>query len=110
MVSIHVYLVCEASTPFIKILINKTMTMIRKKIWPDYFELVRSGKKIFELRVADFDIREDDIFVLEEWDPRTKEYTGRRLEKKVKNVFKFNLDDFGQRKQIEERGLYIIQI
>jgi len=30
--------------------------IIKKKIWPEFFELVKAGKKCFELRVADFDI------------------------------------------------------
>jgi len=36
------------------------MAIIKKKIWPEYFELVRSGKKRFEARLADFDIKEGD--------------------------------------------------
>jgi len=50
---------------------------IKKKIWPKYFELVKSGKKKFEVRLADFRIKEGDILILEEWDPKTEKYTGR---------------------------------
>lgn len=85
------------------------MAEIRKKIWPKYFQLVKSGKKKFELRLADFDIKEGDTFILEEWNPKTKEYTGRTIEKKIDYILKFNLDDFGQKKEIEEKGLYVIQ-
>lgn len=73
------------------------------------FEKVKSGEKRFELRVADFDVKEGDVLVLEEWDPKTKEYTGRKIEKKVDYVLNFKLDDFGQRKEIEEKGLVVIQ-
>ena len=38
-----------------------------------------------------------------------KQYTGREIRKKVKYALKFNLDDFGQKKEIEEKGLYVIQ-
>jgi len=86
------------------------MAVIKKKIWPRNFDLVSSGKKKFELRLADFDIKEGDTFVLEEWDPKTKAYTGRKMEKRVDYVFKFNLNDFGQGKEISEKGLFIIQI
>jgi ASC-1-like (ASCH) protein len=82
---------------------------IKKKILPKYFELVKSGKKKFELRLADFRIKEDDILILEEWNPKKKEYTGRRIKKKVKFVLKFNLNAFGQKKEIEKKGLYVIQ-
>ncbi len=85
------------------------MAVIKKKIWPNYFKLVKSGKKRFELRLADFKIRKGDILILEEWDPKKKKYTGRRIKKKVKHILKFNLNDFGQKKEIEKKGLYIIQ-
>ncbi len=85
------------------------MAEIKKKIWPEYFEIVASGKKRFELRLADFDIKEGDVLILEEWDPETKEYTGRKIEKMVDYVLRFKLDDFGQKENIEEKGLQIIQ-
>jgi ASC-1-like (ASCH) protein len=86
------------------------MAIIKKKIWPEFFEMVASGRKNFEARVADFELREGDTLLLEEWSPETKEYTGRKIEKKVKYVLKFNLDDFGQKEAIEKNGLYVIQL
>lgn len=85
------------------------MAIIKKKIWPEWFELVESGKKKFEIRLADFEIKEGDTLVLEEWDPQTKEYTGRKIEKIVSYVHKFELDKYGQKKEIEEKGIYVIQ-
>ena len=85
------------------------MATIKKKIWPKYFKQIKSGKKKFELRLADFKIKEGDTLILEEWNPKTKKYTGRKIKKKVKYVLKFNLNDFGQKKEIEKRGLYVIQ-
>ncbi len=86
------------------------MAVIRKKVWPEYFELVKSGKKRFDLRVADFDIKEGDTLVLEEWDPEIKEYTGRTIEKRAGFILKFSLDQFGQKDSIEKQGLYAIQL
>lgn len=85
------------------------MAEIKKKTWPEYFEAVKSGKKKFELRLADFKVKEGDILILEEWNPKKKKYTGRKIKKDVKFILKFKLDDFGQKKEIEKRGLYIIQ-
>jgi ASC-1-like (ASCH) protein len=85
------------------------MATIEKKIWPKYFELVKSGQKRFELRLADFKIKNGDILVLREWNPKKKKYTGRKIKKKVNYVLKFKLNDFGQKKEIEKRGLYVIQ-
>lgn len=86
------------------------MAIVKKKIWPEYFELVKSGKKRFELRVADFDIKEGDTLALGEWDQKTKEYTGRSIEKKVGYVLKVELNDFGQKDLIEKHGLYVIHL
>jgi len=86
------------------------MAIIKKKIWPEYFELVSSGKKKFELRLNDFEVGEGDTLLLEEWNPKTKEYTGRKIEKKVSFILKFNLNDFGQENVIKEKGLIVIQL
>jgi hypothetical protein len=85
------------------------MPTIKKKIWPKLFELVKSGKKKFELRIADFKIKEGDVLILEEWDPKKKEYTGRKIQRKARYILKFKLDDFGQEKEIKKKGLYVIQ-
>ncbi len=85
------------------------MAIIKKKIWPKYFQEVKSGKKKFELRLADFAIKRGDVLILEEWNPRTKKYTGRKIKKKVNYILKFKLNDFDQKKEIERKGLYVIQ-
>jgi ASC-1-like (ASCH) protein len=86
------------------------MAIIKKKSWPKIFTLIKSGKKKFDLRVADFKVKVGDTLVLEEYDPKKKRYTGRKLAKKVKYVMKFGLNDYGQKKEIDKKGLYIIQV
>ncbi len=83
------------------------MKTIRKKITPEYFELVSSGKKKFELRLADFEVDEGDSLILEEY--KDGKFTGRKIQKKIGYILKFDLDKFSQRKEIEEKGLYVIQ-
>ena len=83
---------------------------IHKKIWPEFFEKVLSGEKRFELRVADFDVNPGDTIVLEEWDPKTKSYTGRTLTKIAGYIIKSDIDKFGQRALIEKHGLYVITL
>jgi ASC-1-like (ASCH) protein len=85
------------------------MAIVKKKIWPKYFELISSGKKRFELRLADFDVQEGDTLILEEWNPENKEYTGRTIEKKIGYILKFDLDSFGQEQEIKDKGIFIIQ-
>jgi hypothetical protein len=85
------------------------MARIIKKSWPKLFRDVQRGAKRFELRLADFKVKKGDTFVLREWDPKTKKYTGKAVEKKVRYVLKFKLGDYGQKKLIEKKGLYVIQ-
>ncbi|OGM11941.1 hypothetical protein A2W13_03005 [Candidatus Woesebacteria bacterium RBG_16_36_11] len=84
--------------------------IVKKKIPPKYFDLISSGKKKFELRVADFDIKVGDMLILEEYDPKKKKYTGRKMKKKVGYKLHFSLNQFGQKDLIEKKGLYILQL
>ena len=87
------------------------MAIIKKKIRPEYFEVVKSGKKKGELRLNDFEINEGDTLVLEEWDPKIKEYTGRKMEKKVTDVSRFKIDQlFWPEEEIKEKGIQIISL
>lgn len=87
------------------------MAVIKKKIWPEYFEAVNSRKKNYELRLNDFEIKEDDTLVLEEWDPKTKKYTGRKIERRVTFVGKFRVDKlFWPEKEIKDKGFQIISL
>lgn len=83
---------------------------IKKKIWPAYFEKVASGKKKFELRLADFKIKEGDILLLEEWDPKTKKYTGRKIKTRATYVLKIKDLPFHSEAKIKKYGLQVIQI
>jgi hypothetical protein len=49
------------------------------KTWPEFFEAVLSGKKTFEIRKNDRDYRVNDLLLLQEYDPKTQEYTGREV-------------------------------
>jgi len=87
------------------------MAIIKKKIWPQYFDAVASGKKKFELRLNDFDIQEGDTLILEEWDPEKTAYTGRSVEKKATYVARFKVDGlFWPMEEILEKGIQIISL
>jgi len=87
------------------------MATCKKKIWPQYFEAVVAGKKKFELRLNDFEVTEGDTLVLEEWDPKTQAYTGRKVEKKVTYVGKFKIDQlFWPESEIKEKGIQTISL
>ena len=81
---------------------------IEKKTWPEYFQQILDGDKTFELRLADFACDVGDVLVLREWDPATKEYTGRELSKKVTYVLKTKDVEFWPKEEIEEHGFQVI--
>ncbi|MBI2530571.1 MAG: DUF3850 domain-containing protein [Candidatus Diapherotrites archaeon] len=81
---------------------------IEKKVWPEFFGAILAGKKTFELRLADFECKPNDILLLKEWDPKTKQYTGRKIEKKVAYSLKTKDIRFWPKKDIEKYGLQII--
>lgn len=89
------------------------MRKIEKKIWPEYFQAVFDGKKTYELRLNDFKVEEGDVLILKEWNPKTKNYTGREVEKKVGYVRGWKIDDltkFWPMEEIEKHGIQVISL
>ena len=84
------------------------MKIIEKKIWPKYFELIKQGKKTFEIRLADFEIREGDTLLLREWDPEKKAYTGRELRLEVTYVTNTKWQNHWSKEEIKNYGLWVI--
>lgn len=84
--------------------------VIRKKVWPQYFDKLLSGQKKFELRLANFDIKEGDTMLLEEWDPKTETYTGRSVERKVTMILRTKTKDFQPwpKEEVEKYGYQVI--
>lgn len=88
------------------------MTEIKKKCWPEWFEKFKSGERKFELRLADFGIKSGDILIFEEYNPETKEYSGRkmsfickRVEHSAQNPLQFyNIED------VKKHGFWIIDL
>lgn len=81
---------------------------IEKKAWPELFQAVADGKKNFDLRLADFEIKAGDILVLREWDPATKEYTGRTAEKEIGYVLKTKDQKFWSEEEVAKFGYQVV--
>ena len=79
-----------------------------KKVLPEYFQEILDGKKNHELRLADWDCNESDILVLQEWNPETKEFTGRTMEKEVTYVGKTKNMTFWSKEDVEKYSYQII--
>lgn len=88
------------------------MATIEKKCWPEFFAKFCSGERTFELRLADFDLKDGDTLVFKEYDPEKKEYTGRQasfLCKKVEHSAQNPLQ-FYRLQDVEKHGFWIIQL
>lgn len=83
---------------------------IRKKVDMPFFQRILDGKKKFEIRLADFECNKGDILILEEWDPETKQLTGRSIRKEAAYVLKTNDLKFWKRENIEKYGFQVIQL
>jgi len=85
---------------------------IIKKVLPEYFQDIVDGKKKYELRLNDFDIEPGDTLVLEEYtsaDHKTRQATGRVIEKQVTYLRKFKLQDLWfSEEDVKEKGIQII--
>jgi len=84
------------------------MAKIEKKVWPEYFEKILTGDKKYELRLADFNCQPGDILFLKEWDPVTKQYTGRSLEKEATFIIRTKDLKFWEPEDVEKCGFQII--
>ncbi|MFA5931439.1 MAG: DUF3850 domain-containing protein [archaeon] len=85
------------------------MNLIEKKIWPEYFEKVLMGTKNFEVRLADFEIKEGDLILLREWNPKNKNYTGREIKKQVTYITNTKgMEKIHTKEELEKYGLVII--
>ncbi|MFH0978899.1 MAG: DUF3850 domain-containing protein [Candidatus Woesearchaeota archaeon] len=84
------------------------MATIEKKIWPDMFD--NDKRLTVDFRLADFDLKDGDVIVYREWDPKTTQYTGRQYRQVVARVTKHESPTrYWTNEQLEKNGLYIIE-
>jgi hypothetical protein len=68
--------------------IYKEETVHDLKTWPEFFNAVEHGAKSFEIRKDDRNFQVGDILCLREWDPATKDYTGRSIRKTIRYILR----------------------
>ena len=68
---------------------------IEKKILPEYFKEVKTGRKTFELRKDEDDVQVGDTLILREWDGEN--YTGRQAVCDVSYVLR-DVPEYGLQK------------
>jgi len=87
------------------------MKKIVKKVQSKYFNAVASGKKPFEIRLADFKCKEGDILVLKEQTNGTRKLTGKKIETEI--LFKINtkmMERWHTKEEIEKYGFVVLGI
>lgn len=57
------------------------------KVWPEHFELLRTGMKKFEIRRSDRPFEIGHILSLQEWSPVNHRYSGRQLRFKITCIY-----------------------
>jgi hypothetical protein len=83
---------------------------IVKKAWPEAFQAIADGQKTFDLRLADFDCQPGDTLVLQEWDPKTKQYTGREIVRRVGFIAKSKEWEVWPKTQIDALGFQVLSL
>ena len=86
------------------------MRRIEKEIPAEYFDAISSGKKTYELRLADWDCKPGDTLVLAEKDGHDGPPTGRKIEKKVGHVGRTKDFDFWSAEEVDKHGYQIISL
>ncbi len=88
------------------------MRTVTKKIDREWFEMILSGKKKFELRLADFDFEDGDTLRLEEWvlEAGERKPTGRFIEKVATYVRHPDLKKWiEEQPELLDKSFYVIQ-
>lgn len=57
------------------------------KVWPEHFELLRTGLKKFEIRRTDRSFEIGHVLSLQEWSPVNRRYSGRQLCFKITCIY-----------------------
>lgn len=83
---------------------------INKKVWPEYFQKILKGEKKVELRLNDQEYNKGDILILQEYNPKIKQYTGREIKKKISYLIKTKELGFWNKEDIDKYGFIILQL
>ena len=83
---------------------------IHKKCFPEFFESLYKGKRKSEVRLEDFRVGEGDTIIFEEWNPKTKSYTGRKTAKVCRNVMSVNPTKIYTYDKLQQFGLVLIDL
>jgi hypothetical protein len=64
------------------------MTIHNLKCWPQFWDATERFEKTFEVRKNDRNFKIGDTIHLHEWNPDTKEYSGRIIVRQIKYIMR----------------------
>jgi hypothetical protein len=81
---------------------------VNQKVEKEYFDRITAGEKR-DVRLVDGAVHTGDTVILEEWDPATQTYTGRKVETMVTAVRTVSAATDWPAEQSAGRGLQVVQ-
>lgn len=84
--------------------------IIEKKTYSEYFQMIVSGEKTYDLRLADWDCETGDTLVFVEIDDKTKQPTGRKITKKVGHVGRTKDFEYWSKEEVDRYGYQVISL
>jgi len=82
---------------------------ISRKSWPKFFERIKKGQKKIEVRIADTPLTKSFDMMLEEWDPKRHEYTGRKVAVRAKPLAVCDVLSFYTLRELMTHPLVILE-
>lgn len=65
------------------------------KTWPEFYKEIESGNKTFEIQRNDRPFKIGDTLLLQEWDNKRDEYTGKETKRQITYILKGDVNKFG---------------
>lgn len=65
------------------------------KTWPEFYKEVESERKNFEIRRNDRPFKVGDTLLLQEWDNKNEQYTGKELTRRITYILSGDVNKFG---------------
>ncbi len=89
---------------------NEKTNIMYLKCQPPYFQDLEDGRKTFDIRGKDREFHVGQVLLMREWDPKTRDYTGRVSPYRVVYVVNgHDLEEFGIKLEGWALGLKRIQ-
>ena len=87
-----------------------TKNFVIKRVYRDEYKDIESCERPFILLIGDAQVEKGDLVTIKEWDDKTKQCTGKYLERRILSVTKVDLKKHFWLKEAIEKGIKIIEV